>query len=490
MHYYSCGMKRREPGRSRALKGGGILLRVISGISRGEWSLMALWIEPQVQCQFSSNSVCSGLSLAAHWLQEVSQEQPKHPRRCSHLILKMSLQRREGRVWGLPGPRSFVIFPSWNPKPRVQSVCARPGLGPTYRSSLGDPCQPRSSPCCDRWNEKLRDERSIHFPGAWLDLGTGQGSKGKPSPRPGKGEAGLCPPLHQRLFWKNKWFDLGWFFYLSLKWVEQDVWIWAAQRCEKLCCGSGPLLRQNRMCSSVQCFWREKVEALGSEQNPPGLLQLGICLWPPLPPTHPCSFCCHQGCGKKGCSLGSRGIDISMPQQRPFPTACDGSGFSTPHPLPCCPHPGKGRLQESIRHVQWQGVRGAVRENHHPHPTGQGCGWNTWPSVKCEFQINRTELLGASALVFAKFGSPHGPQHQAGHQEQRKLPSGALSPFLCELLPFHQTLVPSSKTTLRKIENAPVVQWLGLTAFTASIFTVPSLIWKLRSCKLRGMDKK
>lgn len=68
------------------------------------------------------------------------------------------------------------------------------------------------------------------------------------------------------------------------------------------------------------------------------------------------------------------GIDVSTPQQRTFPTACDGSGFSTLHPLPCCPHPGKGRLQESIRHVHWQGVRGAVRENHHPHPTGQGCG--------------------------------------------------------------------------------------------------------------------
>lgn len=47
-------------------------------------------------------------------------------------------------------------------------------------------------------------------------------------------------------------------------------------------------------------------------------------------------------------------------------------GFSTPPPPPL--HPGKGSLQESIKHVQGQRVRGAVRENHHSHPTGQGCG--------------------------------------------------------------------------------------------------------------------
>ena len=35
-----------------------------------------------------------------------------------------------------------------------------------------------------------------------------------------------------------------------------------------------------------------------------------------------------------------------------------------------------------------------------------------------------------------------------------------------------------------------IPQWLGLPAFTASVFTVPSLIWKLRSCKLHGMVKK
>ena len=60
MHCYSCGMKRREHRRNRRVKGGGILLRAISGISRGERSLTALWIEPQ--CNANSGAVLSAVA--------------------------------------------------------------------------------------------------------------------------------------------------------------------------------------------------------------------------------------------------------------------------------------------------------------------------------------------------------------------------------------------------------------------------------------------
>ena len=94
------------------MKGGGVLLRVISGISRGEHSLLALWIEPQ--CNASSVAILSAvapLSLPTGSRRYVK-SRPKQPRRCSHLILKMSNQRGEGRVWGLPGPGPSVISPS------------------------------------------------------------------------------------------------------------------------------------------------------------------------------------------------------------------------------------------------------------------------------------------------------------------------------------------------------------------------------------------
>jgi len=42
------------------VKGGGVLLRVISGISRGERSLIALWIEPQ--CNANSVAILSAVA--------------------------------------------------------------------------------------------------------------------------------------------------------------------------------------------------------------------------------------------------------------------------------------------------------------------------------------------------------------------------------------------------------------------------------------------
>ena len=149
------------------------------------------------------------------------------------------------------------------------------------------------------------------------------------------------------------------------------------------------------------------------------------------------------------------------------------------------------KAPRSIRHVQWQRVRGAIRENHHPHPTGQGCGWNTWPSLKREFQINLAELLGTSVLIFAKFGSPWAttsgsPPRTAETAFQNPISiftwTSPLSPDSCNCA-FFQLY------SLKKNGNSPVVR---TPCFHCQRFhcSIPHLETQILQAAWHGQKKK
>ena len=92
-----------------------------------------------MQCQFSSNSVCSGPSLTAHWFQEVGQEQAQATQEMQPLDSEDEQPERGRESLGAAWSRTLSNLPILKSKAWVATRLCKAWAWPQEQELLGGP---------------------------------------------------------------------------------------------------------------------------------------------------------------------------------------------------------------------------------------------------------------------------------------------------------------------------------------------------------------